>query len=97
MTTDEQILTELTELRAACPPWCERSDHESDDTSTTQPLHYGPTFGLFWVQAYSDGPMEVRMHEPSSHALNGARGLLKIARDACSAAEWLLEAQASAT
>ncbi|HEX2893158.1 MAG TPA: hypothetical protein VHO29_04050 [Marmoricola sp.] len=76
-----------------CPDWCTRSDHFADDDDG--PLHYGPSFGVFWAQARDGEPFEIGHMLPAFEGdfrIKNAEALRMIARDALALAEWL-EAQ----
>ncbi len=106
MTTDQEILTELAELREndttdyGCPDWCQRDDHCADVVDADNPpMHYGPEFGVFWAQARTGEPFHVETTLPDMlrggpGKLNGTKALLMIARDALGLAEWLVETRA---
>ncbi len=58
----------ITSTDYKCPDWYERTDHHADIVGADNPpMRYGPSSGLFWMQAQGDGPMQVASHDLSGH------------------------------
>lgn len=74
----------------SCPDWCVRWDHHADLVDADNPpVHFGPDFGLFEINAHGDGEPEVDLPATTFKGAISAAGLRKLSADALAAAEWL--------
>lgn len=75
-----------------CPPWCQSTDHGPGELEANDGLamHFGPEFGLAWVQQMSGEPFTVMLAlEDHTEMIEDTARLREMAADLLRAAEWI--------